>query len=404
MGAAASSHILKLGNLRSVKAGEVLVTQGQSSPRLHYVMSGELTIACQDPSDASKQIKLGTRGKGEVIGEISFLLNTPPTASVLVAADYGQEVTVCVLERKAALAALQNNPKMAGGVFESLAVLMAQRIASSGSDVVLFANDLPDEATAHGRDEGDEISPEMFGLDDSGARLLLHAKVTVSVQDRRPRGAVSRAERRNHAAHDRNHAHGRRHQLQAPVMDDTARTSRALAPDSDHTLKYSGLAAVFSSALCLEMSALNFTSHRVVPFGDIYAVDSVDDPEWPCTMQLACKGYTLWLTTRTDDPVFGSLLQVCHGAPPRSPRSGPSSSGQATEAVCWSSRGSSRRFILLIGDMLPPSCRANDRKVELGVKLGAEGGGECMDALIALSSMLRCSPREPPQRECPPRG
>jgi CRP-like cAMP-binding protein len=87
MGAAASSHILKLGNLRSVKAGEVLVMQGQSSPRLHYVMSGELTIACQDPSDASKQIKLGTRGKGEVIGEISFLLNTPPTASVLVAAD-----------------------------------------------------------------------------------------------------------------------------------------------------------------------------------------------------------------------------------------------------------------------------------------------------------------------------
>jgi SulP family sulfate permease len=64
-----------------VQAGQVLIRQGQASGGLYFVETGQVTIQLE--SADRPPVRLRTRGKGTLIGEIGLYLGSPASASVV---------------------------------------------------------------------------------------------------------------------------------------------------------------------------------------------------------------------------------------------------------------------------------------------------------------------------------
>ena len=121
--------ILKTGNMRALSPGEDLIKQGVPLNSLYYISVGEMTISTTTPE--GKSIVLGQRSRGDIVGELSFLLSAVPTATVGVAPDYAQQVTVIELERTRVLQLVQKDPRLASQVFQGLSMALAHRISLS---------------------------------------------------------------------------------------------------------------------------------------------------------------------------------------------------------------------------------------------------------------------------------
>ncbi len=67
--------LLQNGQNRSLQPEEVLIYEGQSIAGLYFVLDGKLSILLD-------QQELARIGRGEVVGEISFLDERPPIATV----------------------------------------------------------------------------------------------------------------------------------------------------------------------------------------------------------------------------------------------------------------------------------------------------------------------------------
>ncbi len=260
------SVILKAGSLVALTPGQVVITQGQPEPSLYFILNGELMIT-RLASDSKTNKEIGRRGRHEVIGEMSFLLNVSPGASVSVPADYTRDVTVVEVKRSRVSQMLQRDPKFAAQVFKLLTMALAHRIALASDDRTgalqcltwkdetgaRAAHPPPEELGTHGPDGGSEaLRPERFGLDDPSATLLLQAPCTVVIEE------------------------------------DGAWKDQPCA----------ALLAVFSSALCLELHALNLVSHRVTRFQDVLGCEQVESPQHAGTtvLHVSCRGGALWLS------------------------------------------------------------------------------------------------------------
>ena len=253
------SIILKAGSLMALSPGQTIIRQGEQEPSLFFILNGELVIQ-HSSADGKRTKEIGRRGRNEVIGEISFLLNTPPAASVSVPLDYSRDVTVVEVKRSRIAQLLHRDPKFAGQVFNLLAVALSHRIAMSSQDRIGAVQSVtaetdsagmlaPEELGTHGPDGGDAaVEPKRFGLADAFAKRILHTPCSVVIE-------------REGAWGDQ----------PCPA-----------------------LLAVFSSAVCLELHALNLVSHRVVPFADVLGCEQVDSPtQARPVLLISCRGTTL---------------------------------------------------------------------------------------------------------------
>ena len=312
--------ILRLGKLRSAEPGVALVRQGETSPHLFYIVNGELSVCYTDAEGKTRT--LGKRGKGEVVGEISFLLNTTPNTSIVVNPAYEHDVTVCEIDRKHALATIQRDPTFAAAIFEKLSMLLAERIASaSASSAQSTAAMLMSAPAAEAEDADAELLPDRFGLEAEGQSFVMQAYCTVTVDDRRQPKEKSRAERRNakhrHSAQDDAHSRNSRTSkgeagftnLFSGPFSEPERESHVKAPhETQGDVRFPALIAVFTSAVCLELTALSFVSHRVVSFDEIVNVEICDEASAKFTLLLACRGYTLFVSMNNASS-FGRLAR-----------------------------------------------------------------------------------------------
>jgi CRP-like cAMP-binding protein len=106
------------GRLQSVPRGHVLVRQGEDTPSLFILLEGHAVVEVHG---------LGVIARlhgGEVMGEMSFVDASPPSATVTSEDD-------CILltvEKVAVMERMQTDPGFEGRLYKALAIFLANRL------------------------------------------------------------------------------------------------------------------------------------------------------------------------------------------------------------------------------------------------------------------------------------
>lgn len=108
------------GKRLPLKAGEVLIQEGGSIDYLFIVLEGQLTVRIGQ--GAGKEIAV--LFPGEIVGEISFVDNRKPTASVIAL----QDSRAFGIERHALLAKLDRDSGFAARFYRAIATFLADRL------------------------------------------------------------------------------------------------------------------------------------------------------------------------------------------------------------------------------------------------------------------------------------
>lgn len=238
---------LKAGKMRAIHPGEVLIEQGASMSNLYLIMSGELVLT-QMLSNGKDAKEVGRRNKGDVIGELSFLLDSQPTVSVS-APEASRDVTVVEVTHMHAIATLQKDPRFAAKVFQMVATLLAARLDKTSSSKKNSAasqhslkNGTAETSIQHAQMLGEKVLPSKFELDDECTEFVLQATCDVVIET---------------------------------------------PGDHSEPQHQPGTLVLFSTHLCLELSALNFTRHVVVPFADVQRVEHDESSSTPVAIVFA---------------------------------------------------------------------------------------------------------------------
>lgn len=111
--------LARAGRRQRVAAGSVLIREGIPVERLYIVLQGELLVS-QGPS-AREVARLGT---GEVVGEMSFIDQKPPSATVSAAG----EAVVYSVPKLLLLAQLEADPPFAARFYKAVATFLSDRV------------------------------------------------------------------------------------------------------------------------------------------------------------------------------------------------------------------------------------------------------------------------------------
>jgi CRP-like cAMP-binding protein len=76
--------LIRFGKTRHYLAGEALMTQGEPSLALHFILEGQVRVERQRRSDA-EPVQLALFGSGEIVGEMGVMVDLPRSATVTAA-------------------------------------------------------------------------------------------------------------------------------------------------------------------------------------------------------------------------------------------------------------------------------------------------------------------------------
>lgn len=108
----------RAGRRLAAADGEVLIRQGEPASDLFFVLNGHAMVHVDGLGDIARL------GRGEVIGEMSFVDSAPPSATVR--SDGG--CSVLALDRRRIEARLREEPGFAGRFYKALAIFLADRL------------------------------------------------------------------------------------------------------------------------------------------------------------------------------------------------------------------------------------------------------------------------------------
>lgn len=76
--------LIRFGKTRTFAAGEPLMTQGEPSTSIHFLLEGQVRVERQRRSD-SERVVLAHLGSGEIVGEMGLMVDLPRSATVIAA-------------------------------------------------------------------------------------------------------------------------------------------------------------------------------------------------------------------------------------------------------------------------------------------------------------------------------
>jgi len=109
------------GQHQKLAKGSVVIQNGVRSENLYIVIDGRLAVVLPNG------FKLAEVGVGEILGEISLVISSPPTASVVVEED----CVVLAVSQLKLRKQLQRDAAFAGRFYRALAVFLANRMRST---------------------------------------------------------------------------------------------------------------------------------------------------------------------------------------------------------------------------------------------------------------------------------
>ena len=74
--------LIRFGKLRTFKEHEALITQGQPSTSIHFILEGQVRVERQRRSD-EQPVHLARLGSGEIVGEMGVMVDLPRSATVV---------------------------------------------------------------------------------------------------------------------------------------------------------------------------------------------------------------------------------------------------------------------------------------------------------------------------------
>jgi len=113
-----------VGQKYQYRAGDMLIEQGKPSDQCYYILKGTVSLRKQGTKK-----EVAKRSKGDVIGEMTFLLGDLPGVSVV--AEGACEAYV--LKHSDLVGMLSQDGSMAGQLFKTLAVALSDRISEASS-------------------------------------------------------------------------------------------------------------------------------------------------------------------------------------------------------------------------------------------------------------------------------
>jgi CRP-like cAMP-binding protein len=73
--------LIRFGSIRRFQVDEALMTQGEPSTSIHFILEGQVRVERQRRNDESP-IQLAHLGSGEIVGEIGVMVELPRSATV----------------------------------------------------------------------------------------------------------------------------------------------------------------------------------------------------------------------------------------------------------------------------------------------------------------------------------
>ena len=74
--------LIRFGKLRTYAEHEALMTQGEPSTSIHFILEGQVRVERQRRSDESP-VHLARLGSGEIVGEMGVMVDLPRSATVV---------------------------------------------------------------------------------------------------------------------------------------------------------------------------------------------------------------------------------------------------------------------------------------------------------------------------------
>lgn len=121
-------RLLAVAKERTVAPGTVIIEEGERTPGVVLVLSGTVGI---EKDHLGGRVPLDDLAAVQLVGEISFLLDSVATATV-VARD---EVRISVIDHVALSRLTDEDPVLASALFRSLAESLARRLDRRTGDV-----------------------------------------------------------------------------------------------------------------------------------------------------------------------------------------------------------------------------------------------------------------------------
>jgi CRP/FNR family cyclic AMP-dependent transcriptional regulator len=73
--------LIRFGKMREFKVGDSLMTQGEPSTSVHFILEGQVRVERQRRTDAQR-VQLALLGSGEIVGEMGIMVDLPRSATV----------------------------------------------------------------------------------------------------------------------------------------------------------------------------------------------------------------------------------------------------------------------------------------------------------------------------------
>lgn len=110
--------LAQTGKQRAFAQGETLIREGVESPSLFIVLEGEVDVMVEGVG------RVASLGSGEILGEMSFVDNAPPSATVVAQSS----AKVLVLPKSRVEDRLVREPAFAARFYRALAIFLADRL------------------------------------------------------------------------------------------------------------------------------------------------------------------------------------------------------------------------------------------------------------------------------------
>jgi CRP/FNR family transcriptional regulator, cyclic AMP receptor protein len=155
--------IARVGTRRRVQHGETLITRGEPIDSLVLVLEGQLLVLMQDVGTVAR------RGAGDVLGEMSMVDSSPPSATVIAEG----ECLVLLLNKNILQRKLAADLAFGSRFYRALAIILAHRLRELQEDIL--REDQPAVVTERAVLERDlALTPR-----DNGSAELIERSLTV---------------------------------------------------------------------------------------------------------------------------------------------------------------------------------------------------------------------------------
>lgn len=113
--------LASIGERRRLPVGTVLIREGEAIDAVTFVLDGKVSVTIEGIGEVAQL------GSGEIVGEMSLVDESPPSATVTVI----EPATVLAVDRETLNVKLEREPEFAARLYRAIAMFLSVRMRST---------------------------------------------------------------------------------------------------------------------------------------------------------------------------------------------------------------------------------------------------------------------------------